>query len=272
MLFDNKYEIISHIGSGAFCDVCLGRNINTNEEVAIKIEKKNIEVSTLQHEAKIYIYLNRINGIPRVKSFGSQDEYNYLILDRLGRSMDTLTKSLSSIPINTLLLVAKDIVLILKEIHERGIIHRDIKPENFLFSYKSSKINIIDFGLSRQYIKCGIHIKNKNRNNLLGTAIFASINNHKGEGLSRRDDLESFIYTIIYCGKGSLPWEHLENKNNLRNEEYNNEILRIKLQTTNEELFYNLEKWKNGAKLLDYVKNLEFEERPDYDKIYKLLE
>lgn len=272
MLFDNKYQIISHIGSGAFCDVCLGKNINTNEEVAIKIEKKNNQVSTLLHEAKIYIYLNKIDGIPRVKTFGSQDEYNFLIIDRLGRNMFELTRSLGIIPIFTLLSIAKDILLILKEIHERGIIHRDIKPENFLFSYKSNKINIIDFGLSRQYIKNGIHIKNKSRTNLLGTAIFASIHNHRGEELSRRDDLESFIYTIIYCGEGELPWEHIENKHNLTNEEYNNEILRIKLQTSNEKLINHLKKWKNALKIIDYVRNLQFEEKPDYDKLYKWLE
>lgn len=271
MLFDNKYEILSLLGSGAFCNVILGRNINSEEEVAIKIEEKSSNMKTLQHEAKIYLYLNKIPNIPKIKTYGSNEKYNFLILQRLGLSLFDITKIMGKIPIQDILLIAKETLLIIKSIHEKGIIHRDIKPENFLFDNKSSELYIIDFGLARQYIRNGNHIDFKTNKTLLGTPSFASINNHKGQEQSRRDDIESWIYSMIFCAKGYLPWEDVNKKIEMTNIEYNNKMLEIKINLDLNELIYEIKDWKSLKELIMYIRNLRFEEKPNYEKILTLL-
>ena len=47
---------------------------------------------------------------------------------------------------------------------------------------------------------------------MVGTALFASINAHKGSELSRRDDIESLVYTLIYLITGTLPWKNINIK------------------------------------------------------------
>lgn len=272
MLFENKYEVISFIGNGAFSTVLLGKNINTDELVAIKIENKENEIKTLLHEAKIYIYLNKITGIPKVKTFGTNNYYNYLVLERLGMSMADITNKIGKFPIDKLLIVAKDILSIIKNIHEKGIIHRDLKPDNFLFDYNNSNINIIDFGLSRQYIRNNKHIDFKENKQLLGTPLFASLNNHKGFECSRRDDIESFIYSILYCAKGFLPWSNISNKEELTNDQYNDKIYKIKNNINLDDLCNDIiNEWVNVKILIMYCRDLSFDEKPDYSKIYDLL-
>jgi casein kinase I family protein HRR25 len=117
------------------------------------------------------------------------------------------------------------IIEIIEKIHERSVIHRDIKPENFMISrlglqYQQDheyhedhedqetlkKVNIIDFGLSRIYIKDDAHIPNKQNSSIVGTMRYISTHIHEGNVYSRRDDIISILYVIIYLLKGKLPW------------------------------------------------------------------
>lgn len=96
-------------------------------------------------------------------------------------------------------------------LHSKDYIHRDIKPQNFLMglSKKSHIVHLIDFGLSKKYRdpKTHQHIPYKQNKNLTGTARYASINAHLGIQQSRRDDLESIGYVLVYLVQGYLPWQ-----------------------------------------------------------------
>merc|ERR1712157_349664 len=98
------------------------------------------------------------------------------------------------------------------ELHSFGYLHRDIKPENFMLGYSKSKnlIHIIDFGLSKRFIEDGVHRPFKNKRSLVGTARYTSINVHKGYEQSRRDDLISVGYMLLFFYYGGLlPWQGL---------------------------------------------------------------
>ena len=112
------------------------------------------------------------------------------------------------------------------------MIHRDIKPENFCLGKEQAnfdKLYLIDFGLSKIYFQPGVgHIKSVEGKSLLGDLMYASISNHEGKELSRRDDLESSIYMVLYLMTGYLPWASVVFNKSLTLEEKNYKILAMK--------------------------------------------
>lgn len=153
-------------------------------------------------------------------------------------------------------------------IHANSVIHRDIKPENFLlgFDYRSQLVSVIDFGLAKRYCSStGRHIRWKENKSLSGTARYASINNHSGFEQSRRDDMESLGYLLIYFCRGSLPWQRLKSVN--LNQKYDL-IKGMKMTTSIESLTKGLP--AEFARYLQYTRSLAFSDRPDYEGLKML--
>ena len=159
----------------------------------------------------------------------------------------------------------------LEYIHNKFYIHRDIKPENFMCGRKEYKdvVYLIDFGLCKKYrdTKTGQHVKYVYNRRLNGTARYASIHALEGYETSRRDDLEGLCYVLLYFLNGHLPWERIRNKN--KQERYKL-ILNMKKSISVENLVGD----KNNTEFIQFVKyckNLEFEEKPDYDYLRGLM-
>ena len=150
-------------------------------------------------------------GFPRVHWFGVEGDYNVMVMDLLGPSIDDLAYFYKSkLSLKSVLMIADSMISRIEVFHNKGFIHRDIKPENFLMGSgkRQSTLYMIDLGLAKRYKdpKTGLHIKFKENRNMAGTIRYASINNHLGFEQSRRDDLEAIGYVLVFLFKGRLPW------------------------------------------------------------------
>lgn len=132
---------------------------------------------------------------------------------------------------------------------------------------RAAQVFCVDFGLSKRYCdpKTMRHIFQRNDRSLTGTPRYASINNHLGIEQSRRDDLESVAYILIYFLRGSLPWQGL--KSNKPEQKYRL-ILQKKQQVTIGQLCQGLP--SPFAEFLAYTRSLKFDAKPDMLYLRKL--
>lgn len=266
-----KYRIGRKIGSGSFGDIYLGTNVISGEEVAIKLESVRARHPQLDYEARVYKALVGGIGIPFVRWFGQECDYNALVIDLLGPSLEDLFNFCNrKFSYKTVLLLADQLICRLEFIHAKSFIHRDIKPDNFLMGMgrRGNQVNVIDFGLAKKFRdpRTHIHIPYREHKNLTGTARYASINTHLGIEQSRRDDIESLSYMLIYFCRGSLPWQGL--KAQTKKQKYDR-IMEKKMTTSSEVLTRGLP--YELALFLNYARSLRFDDKPDYLYLRKIL-
>ena len=188
-------------------------------------------------------------------------------MDLLGPSLQSILAKNKKFTIKSIILIAIQLLNIMKYIHDRGYIHRDIKPDNFVIDNKNGeRIYCIDFGLAKTYLKRNNdHISFIENNKFCGTARYASIAAHKGNTQSRKDDLEAIGYMLIYLFRGKLPWEGI--KHNDKKEKYRL-ILEKKEITSDEELCKQLP--REFLVYFKYVRNMDFDEIPPYKAFIKM--
>ncbi|KAI3447154.1 hypothetical protein Pfo_003819 [Paulownia fortunei] len=260
----NKYRLGRKIGSGSFGEIYLGTNIQTNEEVAIKLENVKTKHPQLLYESKLYRILQGGTGIPNVRWFGVEGDYNVLVMDLLGPSLEDLFNFCSrKLSLKTVLMLADQMINRVEFVHSKSFLHRDIKPDNFLMGLgrRANQVYIIDFGLAKKYRDSSTHqhIPYRENKNLTGTARYASMNTHLGIEQSRRDDLESLGFVLMYFLRGSLPWQGL--KAGTKKQKYE-KISEKKVSTSIEALCRGYP--TEFASYFHYCRSLRFEDKPDY--------
>ncbi|CCF60387.1 hypothetical protein KAFR_0K00320 [Kazachstania africana CBS 2517] len=265
-----KFRIGKKIGSGSFGEIYHGTNLISGEEVAIKLESIRSRHPQLEYESRVYRYLSGGVGLPFVRWFGREGEYNAMVIDLLGPSLEDLFNYCHrKFSLKTVIMLALQMICRIQYIHGRSFIHRDIKPDNFLMGTgkRGSTVHIIDFGLSKKYrdFNTHRHIPYRENKSLTGTARYASVNTHLGIEQCRRDDLESLGYIFVYFCKGSLPWQGL--KATTKKQKYDR-ILEKKLSINMDTLCQGLP--IEFKYYMDYCKNLKFDERPDYLHLARL--
>ncbi|WJX96505.1 Casein kinase 1-like protein 1 [Trifolium repens] len=260
----NKFRLGRKIGSGSFGEIYLGTNIQTNEEVAIKLENVKTKHPQLLYESKLYRILQGGTGIPNVRWFGVEGDYNVLVMDLLGPSLEDLFNFCSrKLSLKTVLMLADQMINRVEFIHSKSMLHRDIKPDNFLMGLgrRANQVYAIDFGLAKKYRDSSTHqhIPYRENKNLTGTARYASMNTHLGIEQSRRDDLESLGYVLMYFLRGSLPWQGL--KAGTKKQKYE-KISEKKVSTSIEALCRGYP--TEFASYFHYCRSLRFDDKPDY--------
>tara|TARA_B110001452_G_C15096461_1_gene382352 strand:- start:223 stop:846 length:624 start_codon:yes stop_codon:yes gene_type:complete len=174
----------------------------------------------------------------------------------------------SSFSLRTTLQIGLQLLKILRKIHRQNIIHRDIKPENIMVD-KNNNIYLIDYGLAKQFTdldnpKLFKIEANKTR---CGTVRYMSINCHKRTRLSRKDDLLSLGYVLIYLYVGNLPWQGLDISDR---KEKDTAVSEIKKYYGYRKLCKNLP--SVFKKFFDHIGALRQTEKPNYNKLIAILE
>ena len=249
----NDYKLVEKIGRGSYGEVWKGINIQKSNNVAIKISKKSIK-NILKMEIIILRHLKHLKVVPSVKYFGQTLNFDYIIMELLGDNIDVYYFGITEQTLGEIKWIGLKMLNCLKEIHNNGIIHRDIKPDNFLLGLNNERkrIYIIDFGLCKSYMNNDEHNPIKKINNLIGSLTYASINTHNCIELSRRDDMESLGYMLVFFYLGTLPWQELTSENIDIIQKLKQDI------TSNDKIPQIL------VNYIKYVRSLEYEEKPNY--------
>ncbi|KAJ7811510.1 kinase-like protein [Mycena leptocephala] len=217
-------------------------NVISGERFAVKLEPARAKHPRLQHECEVYITL---------------ENYNALVLDLRRPSLGDLFKLCNG-------KFSLKIISRIEYIHSRNFIHRDIKPENYLMGIgeHAHQVHAIDFGLSKRFRdpKSDLHIPYRQDRGLIGTARYSSINTHLGIEATRRDDLESLAYMLLYFLSGVLPWQGVEARSK---EQRYDRIMTKKIITTPLDILCGNFPTEFSI-FLNYTRQLCFDDKPDY--------
>ncbi|XP_066396809.1 casein kinase 1-like protein HD16 [Miscanthus floridulus] len=276
-----EYITDRKLGKGGFGQVYVGRRVSGGNartgpdayEVALKFEHRNSKGCNYgpPYEWQVYNTLNGCYGIPSVHYKGRQGDYYILVMDMLGPSLWDVWNSMGqTMSANMAACIAVEGISILEKLHSKGFVHGDVKPENFLLGQPGSpddkKLYLIDLGLASKWRENnGHHVDYDQRPDIFrGTIRYASAHAHLGRTGSRRDDLESLAYTLIFLIRGRLPWQGYQGdtKSFL--------VCKKKMATSPEMLCCFCP--APFKQFLEIVTNMKFDEEPNYAKLISLFD
>eukprot|EP00347_Sterkiella_histriomuscorum_P010377 403376534 len=265
-VFGGRFTVLKQIGQGTFGTIFAGFDKQNNQNIAMKFESIQARYPQIQYESKVIKHMQGNEGFSTLYGTGTESEFNFMALDMLGPSLEDLFNYCNrKFSLKTVLILADQAIKRLECLHNNSIVHRDLKPDNFLIGGQGhvNTLYLIDFGLAKRYKnQRNQHMAQAKHRSLTGTARYASINAHYGLEQSRRDDMEALGYMIIYMLMGGLPWQNVRCKE--KSKKYK-KIMEAKLET-------NMEVLLNGyprefIDYMEYVRNLEYEEKPDYKSL-----
>ncbi|VAH74423.1 unnamed protein product [Triticum turgidum subsp. durum] len=278
------YKLGRKLGKGGFGQVYVGRRVSSPSlgdrnpganalEVALKFEHRTSKGCNYgaPSEWQVYNTLSGNHGVPRVHYKGKQGEFYIMVMDMLGPSLwDVWNNNSHSMSVEMVACIAIEAISILEKMHSKGYVHGDVKPENFLLgpcgTLEEKKLFLVDLGLATKWKGAGNgHIEYDQRPDVFrGTVRYASVHAHLGRTGSRRDDLESLAYTLIFLLRGRLPWQGYQgdNKGFL--------VSKKKMSTSPESLCGICP--QSFRHFVEYVVNLKFDEEPNYAKCISLFD
>uniref|UniRef100_A0A0E0JIK9 non-specific serine/threonine protein kinase n=1 Tax=Oryza punctata TaxID=4537 RepID=A0A0E0JIK9_ORYPU len=273
-----KYRVDKKLGKGGFGQVYVGRRMLANgpgaSEVALKFEHRTSKGCNHgpPYEWQVYNAIGGIHGVPRVHYKGRQGEYYVMVMDMLGPSLwDVWNNNSHTMSVEMVACIAIEAISILEKMHSKGYVHGDVKPENFLLgpigTPEEKRLFLVDLGLATKWrdTSTGLHVDYDQRPDVFrGTVRYASVHAHLGRIGSRRDDLESLAYTLVFLLRGRLPWQGYqgENKGFL--------VCKKKMATSPESLCCFCP--HPFREFVEYVVNLKFDEEPNYAKCISLFD
>lgn len=199
-------------------------------------------------------------------------------MELLGPSLEKLFNHCRrKFTLKTVLMLGEKMIRRVEYMHQMCHLHRDLKPDNFVIDAENgTEIYLIDFGLARRY--CYVdndmkaeHIPQMKLQTFTGTARYASITAQQQYTTSRKDDLESLGYILIYFLKSRLPWQQVPKvgSNGMTPKQRKERILEIKMSTNAGDLCHGLP--YEFQQFISYCRSLYYEETPSYGYLRRLL-
>ena len=281
---DSEYKILDHvIGKGSFGVVYLGMH-KSGKLVAIKTEEKGPKRQILNHEYSIIRSVCKKPfmppGVNKSCYFWEDPDKCYLAIDLMGPNLDSLHKICKrTFSLKTTLMLAEQMINLIRFYHNNDIIHRDIKPSNFLVGYDvpHKHISLVDFGLSKKYRIKGKQNPYTSGALQVGSLRYMSKYIHCSIEPSCRDDMYSLGYCFIFLFTGMLPWQtNVIGFEKKKRKEY---VSNLKQTISNKELVDNCSCFqckKCGLECcfkqymkeyFDYLDTLKYESKVDYDTL-----
>lgn len=268
-ILDGRFLLQGVIGQGSFCTVYQATDQHRLKPVAVKVLKDSQMRSSFLTEVKAMQLLRSQSGIPHCYSYGTAGKHHYLAMELMSTDIMRVLQANGPFPACLLVQIAIEAIKSLEKVHSAGLLHLDLKPDNLGVRSKHGKITcfLLDFGLSERYINNGQHWKYSESYPFHGNAVFASSNILIGRKPSRRDDLESLIYVLVYLAKASLPWSLCNSHSyTLQKAQIAAEKDKLTAGRVCRDLPFAF------ARVLEQVRALRFEERPGYEEYVGMLE
>jgi serine/threonine protein kinase len=261
----NQWTVSCHIGHGGYGEIYSVTKSDSDISFAMKTEFKNARKHGILEEIEFISNLQGTHFFPQFIESGETADMRYFVMELLGPTVSVVRRALPGQRYKrlTALVLAKEMLECIEALHERGIVHRDIKPGNFLFRRdRKHIICLIDFGLSKQFVhpETGDVLPPRRAPGFIGTCSFASLNAHDGMELGRRDDVISWIYTIIEITEKKLPWPGSKDRE---------ATVEAKTRGTPDVLCKSL--GPQFMAIFDNALQLDFADKPDYEMYYRLL-
>lgn len=264
-LINNRYRLIRRKCVGGYGDIYTALN-EKRERVIIKIEQRT-DNQSLSNEIAVYRAVRRVAGYPKMYDSGVYDGRQFLVLSHLGEDLEKMrTDQRGRLSSATVAMIMIQLMHRVEWLHHFGFVHGDIKPRNVLVGNQGGRnqrtLYLIDFGSAGKFReRSGHHVADgRATGRPAGTPMFAPIRWHMGRQQSRRDDLLTLVYSMVFLYKGQLPW---------RGDESERQILRKKREISASELCSSM-----PSQMLDFyirIRRLEFNERPDYTRLRSLM-
>ena len=272
LYYINKKKLI---GEGSYTKVFLGEDKIFRFNVAILQMDLNNEESF----AKESFILHRINNkgnFPKLYNTYTDDKYYYLVENLMGPDLKKLHE-LCDLKFDyfTVINIAIDLIKNIQILHNSGFIHRDLKPDNIVFgnlcyenNEKRKEIGIIDFSNAKINIKSNGSLNYSNKKvGCMGNKYYSSTTALEEKDVTKKDDLISIIYIIIYLYVGKLPWII---RNSGIKKLTKKEIIEIRKSIGLKELCSNFP--INFINLVEFIFQINENETPDYNYILNELE
>lgn len=258
ILLEDRYKIIKLVHQGQDSQVYKALDTSTSGKVAIKIELSD-DHTLILHEIQVLTDLYNMVGFPRILSRGSYKGKHYIILNYLGKSLHLKFSQLKSkFSLGCVLRIAEELLYRIESLHNAGYLHQDLNPENIATGYGLNwqSLFLIGYGLATKYLDSNnSHVQCDRGTSSMKNIIFSSVNTMNRTSYSRRDDIESIGYLLIYFNTGTLPW--LSSKR----------IGEPQIKNL-KELMINESNIKNCPveflNVIKYARCLEYEQTPDY--------
>ena len=259
-----NFRIVKLIGQGGYGDIFSVTKIGSKKMFAMKVESLNCNKQGLYIE---HVFMRELQGcsfFPKLIDYGQTATHRYLVMELLGPSVSNTRRQFENhhYTMSTSLRIGIFMIKCIEAYHKAGLIHRDIKPGNFLLhTHSPNPLCLIDYGLSKRYLDVlGHPVPEQPKCGFKGTSKYASLRVHELHDASKRDDLVSWVYSMVELIDARLPWF---------NRREQREIYELKKAYRMRNLLHSYP--QDFQLIWTHIAGLSYESEPNYDLIVSTL-